>query len=234
MAAHTLHEADVLLLAAHPLELEPLASAFGARWRARLHGLDVAAATVGVGLHAAGGGAARAVIEHAPRAVVLIGSYGLYPGHGELHATRLLVPARVCAVDAAERTGKAAFPSAMTVEVTTDAALSEGLVASAEAAERGALATTLAITTDDALAEELATRSGCHGENLEALAIALACGAAGVPFAAVLACTNQVGARGRAQWVTHRSAAAGATVQLVRAWLARGAPGLPPRALQTS
>ncbi len=234
MAAHTPYKADVLLLAAHPLELEPLASTFGAHRRARLHDLDVAVAAVGVGLHAAGAGAARAAIEHAPRAAVLIGSYGLYPGHGDLHATRLLVPARVCAVDAAERTGKAAFPSAMTVEVTADAALSEGLVASAEATERGALATTLAITTDDALAEELAARSGCRGENLEALAVALACDAAGVPFAAVLACTNQVGARGRAQWVTNRSAAAAATVQLVLAWLARGAPGLPPRWLPAS
>lgn len=217
---------DVLIMAAHPLELEPLAGTLGARWHARLHDLDVAAAAIGVGLAAAGGGAARALIEHAPRAAVLIGSYGVYPAHGELVAARLLVPGRLQALDAAERAGKAAFPAAMSAELAADAALSEALAACGDAVERGALATTLGITTDDALARELGARSGCRGENLEALAVALACEAAGVPFAAALACTNEVGARGRAQWLQHRAVAADAAAGLVLRWLARGAHGV--------
>jgi nucleoside phosphorylase len=229
MTARTLRSADVLLLAAHPLELEPFADALGAELRARLYDLELAAAAVGVGLAAAGGGAARSLCEHAPRAAVLIGSYGVYPGHGALAAACLLVPARVRAIDSAERAGKAAFPAAMAAEVEADATLCDALAASGEAIERGVVATTLGITTDDALARELGARSGCHGENLEALAVALACRAAGIAFAAVLACTNEVGAHGRAQWAQHRAAAADATAALVLRWLARGAPGLPPR-----
>jgi nucleoside phosphorylase len=221
--------ADVLLLAAHPLELEPLTATLGASLRARLHDLEIAAAAVGVGLVAAGGGTARALRDHAPLAAVLLGSYGVYPGRGVLEPARLFVPSRLRAIDSAERTGRAAFPEVMPVEIEADAVLCAALVADDPAIERGALATTLAITTDDSLASELGALSGCQGENLEAAAVALACRAAGVGFAAVLACTNQVGSRGRAQWVEHRAAAAHASAQLVLAWLSRGAQGSPPR-----
>jgi nucleoside phosphorylase len=141
----------------------------------------------------------------------------------------VLVPARAFAIDGAERAGKAAFPQAMPVVSDLDVAICDALAAGATAVERGALATTLGITTDDALARELASRSGCYGENLEALAVALACKAAAVPFAAVLACTNEVGAQGRAQWLEHRAAAAAAVAQVVLGWLAGGATGLPQR-----
>jgi nucleoside phosphorylase len=228
MTARTLRSADVLLLAAHPLELEPFAGALGAELRARIGSLAVVAADVGVGLAAAGGGAARRLAEHAPRAAVLVGSYGVYPGHGPLAPGRVLVPARVCAVDGSERAGKAAFPAPMPVVCEPDVTLSGALATGATPVERGAVATTLGITTDDALARDLAARSGCYGENLEALAIALACQGAGVAFAAVLGCTNTVGSQGRAQWLEHRTTAAHATAELVRDWLARGAPGRPP------
>ena len=82
------------------------------------------------------------------------------------------------------------------------------------------LATTLGITTEDALARELGLRSGCEGENLEALAVAHACALARVPFGAVLGCTNQVGSQGRVQWAHHRALAARASAELVLGWLA--------------
>jgi nucleoside phosphorylase len=108
-----------------------------------------------------------------------------------------------------------------------DRGLAAGLAQSAPNAARGALATTLAVTTDDALARELGERSGCCGENLEGVAVALACAAAAVPFAALLACTNEVGARGRAQWAAGHRAAAHDTAAALITWLAAGAPGLP-------
>ena len=45
---------------------------------------------------------------------------------------------------------------------------------------------------------------------------------ASVPFAAVLACTNEVGSRGRAEWLQWKDGAAAATSRLVLAWLADG------------
>ena len=121
------------------------------------------------------------------------------------------------------------MPDAMRQHVTCDPALSEGIARHAPAAERCALATTLAITTDDALARRLGDGSQCCGENLEALAVALACAAAGVRFAGLLACTNEVGSRGRAQWLAGHRGAAVATATAFRSWLAAGAPGLDRR-----
>jgi nucleoside phosphorylase len=215
---------DALLLAAHPLELAPFAAALGPALAAELHGLRVAAAAVGVGLPAAGGGAARALARYAPRVALLIGSYGVYPNAGEFVPGELLVPARVRAVDAAEVTGRAAYPPAMGAAVEPDAALSQALAACGPA-RRGAIGTTLGITTDDALASELGARSGCEGENMEALAVGLACRDAAVPFAAVLGCTNRVGARGRAEWLAHRETAAQAVAGRVLAWLEIRAAG---------
>jgi nucleoside phosphorylase len=180
----------------------------------------VAAVDVGVGLAAAGAGAARALLAHMPRAALLLGSYGAYPGYA-FTPGHLLVPSRLCAIDAAELSGKAAFPAAMAGALEPDAALANSLAAAAEQVTRGALATTLAITTDDELARELGGRSGCEGENLEALAVAHACARARVPFCALLACTNQVGSQGRSQWAQHRALAARVTSELVLRWLAQ-------------
>jgi len=211
-------EVDLLLLAAHSLELEPLAQALGPELRGRVHDSRVAAVAIGVGLTEAGAGAARALLAHGPRAALLLGSYGAYPGQ-PFTPGRLLVPSRICAVDAGALAGKAAIPAAMTAELEPDVALASALTAAAEPIRRGALATTLAITTDDELAREIALRSGCEGENLEALAVAHACAVAGIPFCALLACTNQVGSQGRTQWAQHRTLAAQNTAELVLRWL---------------
>ncbi len=217
---------DVLLLAAHPLELAPFAKAWGPALRAEIAGLRVAGASVGVGAFAAGAGAARAILLERPRAALLVGSYGLYPGRGPFESLRLLIPSRIRAVDSATLAGKAAVPDVMRIVAEPQRDLAEALAQRAPEAARGELATTAAITTDDALAEELARASGCDAENLEALAVALACEDQGVPFAAVLACTNEVGSRGRSQWVQWKDGAAAATSRLVLAWLADRAPGL--------
>jgi nucleoside phosphorylase len=229
MTTRAQRPADVLLLAAHPLELEPLTGTLGASLRARLHDLEIAAAAVGVGLIAAGGGTARALSEHSPLSAVLLGSYGVYPGRGSFEPAQLFVPSRLRAIDGAERAGRAAFPEAMPVEIEAAGVLCAALAGDDAAIERGTLATTLAITTDDALARELGAHAGCHGENLEAAAVAYACRSARVSFAAVLACTNEVGSQGRAQWLEHRAAAAHATARLVLSWLSRGAPGGSPQ-----
>jgi nucleoside phosphorylase len=218
---------DVLLLAAHRLELEPFADTLGTERRGMLHGLCVAAAEVGVGMPLAGVGSLGCLQRDRPRCVVLVGSYGAYPGLEMFEPNRLLVPTIIRAVDGAVQLGHAAFPAIMPTEFTPDAGLSQGLAAAGTDVLRAPLATTLAITTDDALASRLGEGSGCVAENLEGLSVALACQARSVPFAAVLACTNRVGSCGRAQWAQHFRGAAEASARLVTAWLAAGAPGLP-------
>ncbi|MFI5307438.1 MAG: hypothetical protein ACHQ53_08810 [Polyangiales bacterium] len=214
--------AQVLLLAAHQLELEPLAATLGATLDRELAGRRVTAVAVGVGMTLAGAGAMRALLQWRPEQAILLGSYGIYPGRGELVPGRLLVPTELCALDASVLAGHAAFPEPMPTSVVTDAGLQTALCALCSDALSGALGTTLAITTDDALAAELGQRSGCAGENLEALAVGLACKSAGVPFAAVLGCTNEVGARGRRQWREHHALAAQTSTACVVRWLLGG------------
>jgi hypothetical protein len=151
----------------------------------------------------------------------------VYPGPEPFQPHRVLVPTRFRAVDTGVQLGHAAFPSIMATELAPDHALSEGLAAAGISVLRAPLATTLAITTDDALASRLGRGSGCVGENLEGLPVALACQARAVPCGAVLACTNQVGSAGRAQWAQHCRAAAEQSARVVTAWLAAGARGLP-------
>lgn len=236
MSAALTPEIDLLLLVAHRLELAGFDGAFaigadtGAKSPSRvLHGLHVAAAEVGVGMPAAGSGTARALAQLRPRAALLLGSFGAYPGAASLPIGKLLVPSECHAVELSVLNAHAAMPDAMAQSAECDVALSKALAQRAANVARGVLATTLGITTDDSVARELGERSGCCAENLEALAVALACNGAGVPFAALLACTNQVGALGRAQWAAEHANAARATASAVLAWLARGAPGLPPR-----
>ena len=226
-------DADVLVLVAHRLELAGFGSALAVADGAQLSagtlehgGLRIRAAEVGVGLASAGSGTARALCALRARGAVLLGSFGAYPGPSALPIGALLVPDEARAIDAAALDGRAAMPDAMGQRAAVDVALASGLAQHAGAG-RGTLATTLAITTDDALARRLGERSGCCAENLEAVAVALACAAARVPFASLLACTNEVGARGRAQWLAGHRAAAATTAQAFTAWLAAGAPGLP-------
>ena len=215
---------DVLIAAAHAIELGPLREALGGEAGPRA-GLRVTTRAVGVGLAAAGAGAARALALHPCRGAVLVGSFGAYPGSCARIAS-LLAPSETRLIDEALLSARAAAPSAMPARARADEALRAGLVAVTPDALDGVLATTAFITTDDALALALGG-SGCVGENLEAVAVGLACEAATVPWAALLACTNDVGARGRAQWLAEHARAAALTSAAVLRWLDRGAPGLP-------
>jgi nucleoside phosphorylase len=218
----------VLVLAAHAVELEGLAPLLresnappeaGRASVVQLGERRVACAAVGVGLTAAGAGAARALAEHTPRAVVLMGSFGRYP-HSALGSDPCdaYVAERVKLIDVAVVQGKGSFPAPMPVDLPLDRALS--LALERHGAKRmPALGTTLSITTDDELARSLGESSGCDGENLEAIAVAQACLLARVPCAVLVACTNEVGSQGRAAWLAHHAEAARTTARVLEAFL---------------
>jgi nucleoside phosphorylase len=211
---------DVLVLAAHVVEVAPFADALDAFPPREVHCMT---AVVGVGMPVAGAGATRALLELRPRAVVLVGSAGVYPGRFAFAPGEIVVAKSVALVDAAVAGGRASHPDAMATHAATDPVLA---VALGGDLRRVRVAATPGITLDDALARELGARSGCDVENLETLSVALACAGVGVPFAALLAITNAVGADGRTQWRAHHAAGAEATCRAVARWLHAGAPGL--------
>jgi nucleoside phosphorylase len=221
--------ADVLILAAHAPELLGLRGALGNALAGVVEGLRVVCATVGVGMPVAGSGTMRHVRDARPRAVILLGSCGLYPSRTEFRPLRPVIPKGIRLVDSAALSDKAAFPAPMQLLLEPDPALSNGIAEGDPNALRTELATTLSITTDDALAARIAKRSGCCAENLEAFSVAIACAARDLPFTAVLVSTNEVGSSGRAQWSKHQRKAAERGAKLLLDWIGRGARGLPKR-----
>jgi nucleoside phosphorylase len=216
---------DLLIVAAHSSELVGLGAAFGS---VSVRGLHVDASEIGVGLPAACVGTMRSLRDRRPRAVILLGSCGLYPETAAGIASPLLtpvIPESVQLLDLAVATSTAAFPDPMPRATSIDRTLADGLASFAPNRLRGALGTTLGITTSDEVAHSLEHHSQCATENLEALGVALACESERVSFATLLVVTNIVGARGRKDWREQRVAAAERGGRILLDWLEAGAPG---------
>jgi nucleoside phosphorylase len=221
--------ADLLILAAHAPELSGLRGALGPTLAGVVDGLRVVCATVGVGLPVAGGGTMRHVRDARPRAVMLLGSCGLYTRRVEYRPLLPVIPNGIRLVDPSVISAKSAFPAPMQLLIEPDTGLAAGLAKADPNALRAEVATTLSITTDDALAARIGRRTQCCAENLEAFSVALACAARDLPFAAVLVSTNAVGSSGREQWSKHQRKAAERGAKLVLKWIVDGARGLPTR-----
>jgi nucleoside phosphorylase len=170
----------------------------------------VVARPAGVGLIEAGIGAARAIAEVKPRAVIFLGTAGAYGKKPAIGAA--IVASKVQLIATAVIRGEAYLPAVLPASVVPDAGLRRQLRLPA-----AAVACPLAITRSPAAARRLAADSGCAVENLEAFAVGRA--ADGLPFAAVLGISNVVGPAAHAQWRAHAADAAAAAGQAVVAWL---------------
>jgi nucleoside phosphorylase len=221
---------DLLVLAAHAPEFAGLRPHIGDSLNATVGELLVVAKTIGVGLAVAGAATATRIQQLSPRAVIVLGSCGIYPCGVAYRPLDIVIPKRLHLFDPSVAAGKAAFPEPMQTAIEPDAALSDGLMQHAGAhAHRAPVATTMAITTDDAIAKAVHGATGLEAENLELFPIALACRAADIPFAAVLGVTNMVGSSGRADWRAYQRDAAIAAAEVIVSWLRQGAVGVPPR-----
>jgi nucleoside phosphorylase len=219
---------DVLVLAAHAPELVGLRSQLGDQLYGRIRGLQVAAKTVGVGMAVSGAATANRIQQLRPRAVVLLGSCGIYPSSTEYRPLDTVVPRSCHLFDPSAAAGKSEFPDPMQTALDTHGALGASLCAAA--GPRGhytRVATTLAITIDDAVARAVNPATGFDAENLELFPVAAACRAADVPFSAVLGVTNMVGSTGRLDWRKFQREAAESTAEVFLNWVLAGATGLP-------
>lgn len=154
-------------------------------------------AVVGVGPVVAAASAARFLERDRPDRVVLIGTAGAYPGGP-------CIGQAVSASWVALSWGVAAMGLGYTPRPPEPVSCDSAMAATLELSEHAVL-TVGAITTDRTLARRIA--DGYTVEHLEAFGVAWACYQAGVPFAAVLGITNDVGPDAHVQWLTHRDAA---------------------------
>ena len=215
---------DLLIVAAFSPELAGFYSLLGAPLHATVGGLVVAARPVGIGLVSAATGMATLLAANRPRAVVLVGTCGAYPGSG-LGVGEVIVARSTFLVEPAVLDHEAAFPEPMSALVAAHPAMTAAIGASGPRAAR--VGTTLAVTTSDALAIRLERASGAAVEHLEAFAVATACEAANVPFAAVLGIANLVGSTGREQWRANHLRAGSAAAAFIARWMEAGAAGIP-------
>ena len=220
-------QVDVLVLAAHAPEFVGLRPHIGDSLHGTVAGLFVVAKTIGVGLAVAGAATANRIQQLKPRAVIVLGSCGIYPCGVPYKPLDIVIANHLHLFDPSVSAGKAAFPAPMQTQIDADPGLLAGLLSTPDIVCRAApVATTMAITTDDAIARAVHGATGLEAENLELFPIALACRAADVPFAAVLGVTNLVGSTGRTDWRQYQRDAAIAAAEVIVSWLRRSAPGL--------
>lgn len=179
----------------------------------------VAATPAGIGLVEAGIGAARAIADTRPDAVIFVGTAGLYPGKRDSLAVGGAVVARqVSLISFAALRDQAYFPPALPDTLETDLPLRRALARFGKIPVAD-VACPLAITTARVAARGVATSTRCAVENLEAFAIARAARTAQLPFAAVLGLSNKVGPTAHAEWKGFADAASAAACDAVLAWL---------------
>ncbi len=187
-------------------------------------GVVVSCKAVGVGLPNAVAGTVLRVMQLRPRAVVLVGTAGYYPG-APTAIDEAIVVRRTQLVDPIEYEGRGAMPDPMPKNADANPMLALGLMGGRPAVLD--VANTLVVTTDDTLAGKLYAATRCSLENLEAFGVANACALHNVPFAAVLGVSNRVGSTGREEWRAHHKSAAHFACEIVLRWLTAGAMGLP-------
>ncbi len=156
---------------------------------------------LGVGPVRAAAAAARLLAAVAPDAVLLVGSAGSYPAGpavGSVVASRRLGWADGATVQDQAYIPLAPRPLEGDARLRAQASLPEADVL-----------TVPAITTDPGLAVALSRHGGERWtvEHLEAMAVAMACAQAGVPFLALLGIANRVGPSAHEEWKANRRAA---------------------------
>lgn len=187
-------------------------------------GVVVSCKSVGVGLPNATAGTTSRLLQLRPRAVVLVGTAGSYPG-AVANLGDAVVARRVVLVDPTEVERRGAMPEPMGRTIECNPMIALGLAGGRPPACD--VANTLGVTTDDGLAVRITQAVGCALENLEAFGIANACALQNVPFACVLGVSNRVGSTGRDEWRAYHKGAAQAGCELISRWLTSGAVGLP-------
>ena len=167
---------------------------------------------LGVGPLRAAAEMARLLAEHKPPHVILIGSAGAYTAAHPIGAA--FVSGALGTADGATTLGLAYTP------LPPPPLQSDPVLQRALGAPVARVLTVAAISADPTLALKIG--QGWDLEHMEAYGAALACAAAGVPFAAVLGVSNAVGPHAHSQWLAHRAAAEGAARAVVRS-MARAA-----------
>lgn len=225
---------DVLILAAHPPDLRGLRPLLGDHLVGYVRELRVAAKAVGLGLATAGPSASKRIYQLEPRAVLFVGTAGVYPHVQGYSPHDVAIASRARLVDLAVLSGLAEFPPPVLTEISLDRSLGEAVARCSPSARVASVASALASTKSDELAAIVPSRTGAELENLELFAVAHACKLAHVPFAAMFGVSHVCGSTAATDWPKFERNAAIAASETAARWLQSGAPALPERSARGS
>jgi len=218
---------DVLVVAAAAPDLVGLRPYLGDTLSGAIRGLSVTSKVVGFGPGAAASATARGLAAVTPRAIVLVGTCGVYPGLGQYQPHDVVVAPGVPGLDHAAVEGAPGWPPPRATAIDASAPIVAGLSAGRHRTHVAPVASPLALTRSDSLASRISSVLGAHVENTDAYGVACAASGANVPFTCVLGVANIVGSTGRADWQQFQREAATQAANAVVAWLHTGAAGLP-------
>jgi purine-nucleoside phosphorylase len=184
----------------------------------------VALGSIGVGLVEAALGASRLLAAIRPRAVILIGTAGLYPAPSPGVTLGTAVVADAIVLLPTILPGRHAYlPAIMPTRERPTPRLTLALRKACRLPS-APVANPLAITATRKAATFAAQSSRCTVENLEAFALARAATSAKIPYAVVLGLANQVGPSAHAEWKQNAAAAAAAACEAVLGFLRDQSP----------
>lgn len=127
--------------------------------------------------------------------VVFTGSAGVYPNSTEIRIGDLCNSIDTILCDGAAELGLSAYiPIADYGPIEAATTIDQSLPSVR-------VATVISITTDDTLAAAMATKKVAAAENMELFGIARICREKSIPWNACLGITNEVGSKGRSQWL---------------------------------
>jgi nucleoside phosphorylase len=221
---------DVLVIGAHPPALIGLRDHLGQALHGSAFGLNVSAKVCGVGMGVAGAWTAKRLVQLAPRAVVLVGTTGIYPGVPGFQPLDVVVAEELKLLDHAALGGHAAYPTPMQTQLSAPSAMTAGLLGDQRGRiHRVKIASPLADTRDTGFATAVPARLGCAAESLEAFAVAQACQLMDVPFGVALGISHVLGEHAETDWQRYQRDASRASATAVLNWIHAGAPGMPHR-----
>lgn len=226
--------ADILIVGASAPELIGIRDHFGTSFEGVVRGLTVQTKLIGYGPAVAASGTARAIAMLSPRAVVLVGTAGVFPGLeplvpglGPYQPYDVLVATKVSTLDHAERRGEAEWPTAMPTSFEPSLVIATAIAAGRHRFFTAPIASPMTLTRSDEQAAQAARSGVGHAESTEAYGVAAAAVGADVPFACVLGVSHLVGSTGRADAPRFQRAAASKAAAGAIGWLQAGALGLP-------
>lgn len=172
----------------------------------------------GVGLVDAGIGATRSIIQHAPDAVVYLGTCGAYRSSG-YSIGELVIGESTCIGSGDVSAHAMRIPTLLESDVRCDESLARMLLSRSSIDPSRNIAAdqitthdsiravrvccTLGVTESDELADVITAGTSADVENLEAFAVCRA--AASLPVAVILGVTNAVGPGGGRDWKSNHA-----------------------------